>query len=97
MSPQKLKTVLAAILRDMAPWPHSKQAYRWGEPSLALSEKQIKALPPYSVFIALVTFSGYPHYGHGEKIAWSIPVKFKGVGYLISHQKFGLRRCPDFR
>jgi hypothetical protein len=59
-----------------------------------LSKEQVRGLPPYSIFLALVTFSNYPYYGRCEKIAWTVPVRFKGIPYLISHQKFGLRIHP---
>lgn len=94
MSPKKLAEVLIAILRDFEPWKDPDRDYQWGGPSVALSQQQIKALPPYSIFLALVTFSDFPYYGRSEKIAWTVPIRFRGVAYLISHQKFGLRIHP---
>jgi hypothetical protein len=94
MSPKKLAGVLAGILRDFEPWTDPDRTQQWGGPQVQLSAEQIKALPPYSIFLALVTFSKFPYYGRSEKIAWTLPVCFKGVRYLISHQKFGLRIHP---
>jgi hypothetical protein len=94
MSPKKLAGVLGAILRDFEPWTNPDRAHQWGGRQMHLSAEQVKALPPYSIFLALVTFSKFPYYGRSEKIAWSLPVRFKGVPYLISHQKFGLKIHP---
>jgi hypothetical protein len=41
-----------------------------------------------------VTFSRFPYYGKSEKIAWSIPILFKGAPHLISHEKCGLKIHP---
>jgi hypothetical protein len=94
MSPKKLAATLAAILRDFEPWKDPDRDHQWGGPQVQLSKEQVRVLPPYSIFLALVTFSNYPYYGHREKIAWTVPVRFKGIPYLISHQKFGLRIHP---
>ena len=94
MSSKKLAAVLAAILRDFEPWKDPDRDYQWGGPKVELTAEQIKALPPYSIFLALVTFSNFPYYGRSEKIAWTVPVRFRGISYLISHQKFGLRIHP---
>jgi len=94
MSPRKLTAVLAGILRDFEPWTDPDRHYQWGGPQVQLSTEQAKALPAYSIFLALVTFSKFPYYGRSEKIAWTVPIRFKGTAYLISHQKFGLRIHP---
>src|SRR5271165_4968208 len=94
MSPKKLAGVLAGILRDFEPWKDPDTAYQWGGKQVQLSEQEVKALLPHSIFLALVIFSKFPCYGRSEKIAWSLPVRFRGVPYLISHQKFGLRIHP---
>ena len=39
----------------------------------------MQSLPPFSIFLALVTFARFPYYGKSEKIAWSIPILFKGA------------------
>ena len=94
MSPEKLAKVLAAILKDFEPWLEPNRAYLWGGASVDLSIEQMHALPPFSIFLALVTFSRFPCYGKSEKIAWSIPILFKGAPHLISHEKFGLKIHP---
>src|SRR3984885_12212400 len=94
MSPKKLLATLAAILKDFEPWTDPDRDHQWGGTQVQLSTAQVKGLPPYSIFLSLVTFSKFPYFGRGEKIAWTVPVRFKGVPYLISHQKFGLRIHP---
>jgi hypothetical protein len=94
MSPEKLAKVLAGILKDFEPWPEPSKAYLWGGPCVELSKEQMQSLPPFSIFLALVTFSRSPYYGKSEKIAWSIPILFKGAPHLISHEKFGLKIHP---
>jgi hypothetical protein len=39
-------------------------------------------------------FSNFPHAGRDEKIAWSIPVLFRGVPFVLTYLKFGLRIYP---
>jgi hypothetical protein len=94
MSPEKLAKVLAGILKDFEPWPEPSKAYSWGGPCVELSKEQMQSLLPFSIFLALVTFARFPYYGKSEKIAWSIPILFKGAPYLISHEKFGLKIHP---
>ena len=94
MSPKKLLATLAAILKDFEPWTDPDRDHQWGGPQVQLSKEQVKALQPYSIFLARVTFLKFPYHGRGEKVAWTVPVRFKGVPYLISHQKFGLRIHP---
>ena len=94
MSPEKLAKVRAGILKDFEPWLEPNRAYLWGGASVDLSIEQMHALPPLSVFLALVTFSRFPYYGKSEKIAWSIPILFKGAPHRslmrISALKFTL-------
>lgn len=94
MSPKKLAATLAGILRDFEPWSDPYSDHQCGGPEVGLADEQVSALPPFSVFLALVTFSNFPYYRRNEKIAWTVPVLYEGVPYLISHQKFGLRIQP---
>jgi hypothetical protein len=97
MGPTKLKERLAAILRDMKPWDCG--GYPFMAPPVPLLPEDERDLPPFSVFLSLVVFSKFPNVGRGEKVAWSIPIRYKGVAYLLEHQKFGFRiRAgePDF-
>jgi hypothetical protein len=48
-------------------------------------------LPPYYlVYFLLVDLLGFPNLGRWEKIAWTIPVRYRGRLYGIEHQKLGL-------
>ena len=48
-------------------------------------------LPPYYfVYFLLVDLLGFKNLGRFEKIAWSVPVDFKGKAFLIEHRKFGV-------
>lgn len=50
-----------------------------------------RSLPPYYlVYFLLVDLLGFKVCGSWEKIAWSIPVEFKGHKLVIEHRKFGL-------
>lgn len=50
-----------------------------------------RRLPPYYlIYFLLVDLLGFRNLGRFEKIAWSIPVDYKGKAFLIEHRKFGL-------
>ena len=42
------------------------------------------------MYFLLVDLLGFPHAGKQEKTAWSVPVDWKGRGFLIEHRKMGL-------
>lgn len=48
-------------------------------------------LPPYYlVYFLLVDLLGFPNLGQEEKVAWSVPVRFRGRLYVVEHRKMGL-------
>lgn len=50
-----------------------------------------RKLPPYYlVYFLLVDLLGFPNLGRFEKLAWSVPIDFNGVAFLIEHRKFGV-------
>lgn len=50
-----------------------------------------RKLPPYYlVYFLFVQLLKFKNLGQWEKIAWSIPIDFKGKAFLIEHRKFGL-------
>ena len=50
-----------------------------------------RSLPaPYLVYFLLHDLLGFGDLGRFEKLAYSLPVDFKGTAYLIDHRKFGL-------
>jgi hypothetical protein len=91
MSPEKLSKTLAAILRDMEPCSAVDEMECWMATRLELSGDDQRTLQPDSVFLALVVLSNFRYWGCGEKVAWTIPVVFKGVKFALAHQKFGFR------
>jgi len=44
---------------------------------------------PWMVFMIFVILKGFKHYGPFEKVAWEIPVLYKGSSLILAHQKFG--------
>jgi hypothetical protein len=50
-----------------------------------------RELPPYYlVYFLLVELLGFENLGQFEKIAWSVPVDFRGRAFLIEHRKLGV-------
>lgn len=50
-----------------------------------------RGLPEYYlVYFLLVDFLGYQNLGQWEKVAWIIPVRYKGRLYSVEHRKFGV-------
>jgi hypothetical protein len=50
-----------------------------------------QALPDhYLVYFLLVELLRFPHSGHGEKVAWTVPVDYEGSFAFIEHRKMGL-------
>lgn len=53
----------------------------------------------YLVYFLLVDLLGFKNLGKFEKVAWSVPVEYKGRAFLIEHRKFGLgvfaQKLPD--
>lgn len=48
-------------------------------------------LPPYYlVYFLLVDLLEYPNLGQWEKVAWIVPLRFRGRLYSIEHRKMGL-------
>lgn len=48
-------------------------------------------LPPYYlVYFLLVDLLGFPNLGKWEKVAWTVPVRYRGRLYGIEHRKMGL-------
>ncbi|HHV7524975.1 TPA: hypothetical protein ACUNF5_006521 [Burkholderia orbicola] len=55
-----------------------------------------RALPAYYlVYFLLVELLGFENLGQGDKVAWSVPVEYKGQTYLIEHRKMGLGIFAD--
>jgi hypothetical protein len=58
---------------------------------LSARTKGGRSLPPYYlVYFLLVDLLDFPHMGHWEKSAWTVPVRYQGRLYGIEHRKMGL-------
>ncbi len=44
----------------------------------------------YLIYFMLADLLHYTNSGRAEKVAWSIPIDYKGSAYLIEHRKFGV-------
>lgn len=50
-----------------------------------------RSLPePYLVRLLLIDLLGFPHTGPEEKVAWTVPLKFRGRTLVVAHRKMGL-------
>jgi len=45
---------------------------------------------PYLVYFLLAELLGFPHSGQDEKVAWVIPIDYRGQAFTLEHRKFGL-------
>ncbi len=45
---------------------------------------------PYFLYFLLVDLLGFRDLGRFEKLAWSVPIDFRGKAFLIEHRKFGV-------
>ena len=80
---KKLRSALDVTLSDFKPNLQCTDPYPWGRSFLELTEEERDSLAPYSVFLAFVHFSKFRYAGRSEKIAWSIPIKFRGVPFVL--------------
>lgn len=91
--PKHLNKVKAAAERALAPIRPADDSTS-APKDLLFSAKRTNAgrkLPPYYlVYFLLVDLLGFKNLGRFEKLAWSVPVDYKGKAYLIEHRKFGL-------
>lgn len=51
---------------------------------------------PFIVFIIFVYLKKFKFYGREEKVAWTIPIKFKGTPFILTHRKFGFRIISNY-
>lgn len=50
-----------------------------------------RSLPPYYlIYFLFVDLLGYKNLGKFEKVAWSVPIDYKGTAYLLEHRKLGM-------
>lgn len=50
-----------------------------------------RSLPEYYlIYFLLVDLLGFKNLGQFEKVAWSVPIDYRGQAFLVEHRKFGL-------
>lgn len=45
---------------------------------------------PFLVYFLLVELLGFPHTGIDEKVAWTVPLEYRGQAFSVEHRKMGL-------
>jgi hypothetical protein len=94
MSPLNLETVRAAVRRALADFePAGPPRSSAESEGLLFSSRTLggRHLPPYYlVYFLFVDLLGYSDVGRWEKIAWTVPVRYRGRLYAIQHSKFGV-------
>lgn len=88
-SEEDLLSSLRLALKDFKSEPHTDGRYEspHSEAKLDLDENELPL--PYMMFLTLVTFSGFSYWGREEKVAWSIPILYKDIPFLLAYRKFG--------
>lgn len=91
--PDDLIPMREAALRAIQPLRPANESTRT-DGQFLFSAGRTKAgqqLPPYHlVYFLLVDLLGFRDLGQWEKVAWSVPVDYKGKAFLIEHRKMGL-------
>jgi hypothetical protein len=68
-----------------------------GEHTQTVQEYRIELPPkleiyhPFIVFIIFVYLKKFKFFSKEEKVAWTIPIKYKGTPFILTHRKFGFR------
>jgi tetratricopeptide (TPR) repeat protein len=104
---QKLKTpqdYLDFFTKDFDSDDNPKLLLIEGKNNLRMLQDHLLELPeklqishPYIVFIIFVSLKKYKFFGKWEKVAWEIPIKFKGVPFILTHRKFGFRIISNYK
>lgn len=91
--PEHLNRIKVAAERAIAPIRPADESTD-APKNLLFSAQRTDAgrkLPPYYlVYFLLVDLLKFKNLGQFEKLAWSVPIDYKGKAYLIEHRKFGL-------
>lgn len=92
LSVKEIEKLREAALRAVSPIRPPDSTTQLGK--LLWEARRTKAgrnLPHYYlVYFLLVELLRFPNLGKFEKIAWSVPIDFKGTIYLVDHRKFGV-------
>lgn len=86
---RKLRKHLDGCLRDFQGDESAfKESSRWAGAQIGVDNDKLPL--PYMVFLCFVVLKRYQWWGRDEKLAWTIPVKYKSYPFIFSHRKFGL-------
>jgi hypothetical protein len=75
---------------ELIPWRGSKGTYTVREYRISQDPKY-RVRDPYLIFIIFVQLKQYKFKGRDEKVAWTIPIKYKGEPFLLTLRKFGFQ------
>lgn len=84
---KELHKILDQKLKDFSPDDEANE--HWTDPNAGKVVKVDKKPAPYIVFIIFVHLKKYEFGGRWEKVAWEIPIKYKGISMMLAHKKFG--------
>ena len=91
MDEAALQKKLDLKLKDFAPDQDANKNWsdlsKWNPVEL----KPESVPSPYIVYIIFVVLKDYSHGGRWEKVAWEIPIQYKGEAFMLSHRKFGFQ------
>lgn len=95
---KKVQDLFDFFLKDFEQDPDPKVIMiPLGDHTQTVQEYRIELPPklqiyyPFIVFIIFVYLKKFRFYGKEEKVAWTIPIKFKGTPFILTHRKFGFR------
>ncbi len=100
---KKIQELFDFFLRDFEQDPDPKVIFiPLGEHTQTVQEYRIVLPPklqissPFIVFIIFVYLKKFKFYGKEEKVAWTIPIKYKGTPFILTHRKFGFRIISNY-
>lgn len=91
--PEDLELLKLKVLKAISPIKEVNDK-RSAEDELLFGDQRTNAgrsLPPYYLcYFLLVDLLNFKNLGEFEKVSWSVPIDYKGTGYIIEHRKMGL-------
>jgi len=100
---EKYQKGISSIMKDFSPDPSPE--YIWiplpgsskASSSRCLKEEIIdfedeyKINQPFIIYLLFVDILKYKYSGISEKVAWEIPILYKGIPFILAHRKFGFQ------
>lgn len=88
---RRVSELVAAALVDIEPAGSPKSDLESRGLWLSSQTDAGRSLPHYYlVYFLLIDLLKCPNLGHGEKVAWVVPIRFRDRLYSIEHRKFGV-------